>query len=125
MNTLMAILALAGLVGSGVSAWKKNKYAKEAEKKVDEQNEYTKKEGLKNALSRVLDVETTPYIAPPEMPKAPDTTWSDTLAGASQAGMQGLAMYQAPRRYPLGDGGGAAGYQNINDAYRNALRTMR
>jgi len=119
IDILMALSLLASLAGQGISSYKKNKYQKDVEKTREKQEDQADAEGLKNAMSRVLDVEATPYVAPIRTPKAPDTTWSDVLSGIGQAGAQGAAMYQAPRRYPMGT---STGYEDINKAYEDAMR---
>lgn len=101
MNTLIALLTLASLIGGGVSTYKNRKYQKGVEASNEKQRKQDERKGLQGAMSRALGVDVLPYEKPVAQPKTPDTTWSDMLQAAGSAGAQGLSQYQGSRMYPM------------------------
>lgn len=101
MNTLIALLTLASLIGGGVSTYKNRKYQKGVEESNEKQRQQDERKGLQGAMSRALGVDVLPYEKQIQKPKAPNTTWSDMLQAAGSAGAQGLSQYQGSQMYPM------------------------
>jgi hypothetical protein len=101
MNTLIALLTLASLIGGGVSTYKNQKYKKASDVAEEKQRKQDERKGLQGAIARTLGVDTMPYEKPVAAPKAPDTMWSDMLQAGASSGAQGLSQYQGSKMYPM------------------------
>lgn len=83
---IMVLAQLANMISSGVAASKQEQYQKDLEDTQKKEREKQEKLALRNAMSRALGVDITPYEkSTMDMPNKPSTAWLDTIGGASQA----------------------------------------
>lgn len=77
---------LADLISSSASANRQEKYQKDVEETQKKEREKQEKLALRNAMSRALGVDVTPYEkSTMDMPNKPSTAWLDTISGTSKA----------------------------------------